>query len=138
MAEETTQDTTESVVKNPLTCPITWDNLRTLVLDDVDLRYPYITKKYKNYYMYNGDRSVELKKTDEKWRSNLKSPITNMFQNRLHNMVLNADKRYVSSYRGKKYTEEQAQQITTEMVEWSDYIFSKDDTKSALNGAIFD
>ena len=49
MAEETTQNIVKT---DSLVCPITWDNLKSLVQDDVDLRFPYITKKYKNYYMY--------------------------------------------------------------------------------------
>lgn len=134
----------EPIIENPtveqaMHSPITFADLKTLVQEDVDLRFPYITKKYKNYYMYQGDRSAELSKTDEKWRSNLKSPITNMFQNKIHNQILNADRRYSATYTGTKFQDEDtATQATTEMIERADFIFSKDDTQSASNGAIFD
>ena len=74
----------------------------TSITDTISLnnkRTPCETAKlYKNYYMFGNDRKNDLKLSDELWRSNLRSPMTNMFQSRLYNMVIGADQKFVAFY----------------------------------------
>ena len=59
--------------------PLEWEDIQTLWNDHKDGLHAYITEMYKNYFMYSQDRKAQLEKDKETWRSNLKSPLTNMF-----------------------------------------------------------
>lgn len=59
--------------------PLEWEDIQTLWNDHKDGLHSYITEMYKNYFMYAQDRKAQLEKDKETWRSNLKSPLTNMF-----------------------------------------------------------
>jgi hypothetical protein len=121
-----------------LKSPIERSDLQTLIRDEIAAKNEYITELYKNYYMYGNDRSAELQKDDEKRRTNIVSPITNMFQTKLYNMVKEADKRFVAMNKNPNVSDEQAKKRSKEMLEWMYYAFSKEESISSFNSSTFD
>lgn len=118
--------------------PIEWTDLDNYIRQDTDGKNKYITELYKNYYMYWNDRREDLRMKDELWRSNLRSPMTNMFQSRLYNMVMGSETKFVAFYTGQIETEENAARITWEMLDWMDYCWKKEETQSSFESAVFD
>lgn len=68
--------------------------LESYVLYEMNTRFKYLQEVDKNYYMCNFDRAEFLEKEKKSWRSNIKSVLTNMFVNRVVNMVLEFDKTF--------------------------------------------
>ncbi len=68
--------------------------LESFVLYEMNTRFKYLQEIDKNYYMCNFDRAEFLEKEKKSWRSNIKSILTNMFVNRVVNMVLEFDKTF--------------------------------------------
>ena len=119
----------DSLVKPPLE----WEDIQTLWNDHRDWLHAYITEMYKNYFMYSQDRKAQLEKDKETWRSNLKSPLTNMFTSWIYNMLQDSDLRFVCS--NPKGDKKQAALDILEIV-W--YCMEKADFNDALWSAIFD
>lgn len=119
----------DSLVKPPLE----WEDIQTLWNDHRDWLHAYITEMYKNYFMYSQDRKAQLEKDKETWRSNLKSPLTNMFTSWIYNMLQDSDLRFVCS--NSKGDKKQAALDILEIV-W--YCMEKADFNDALWSAIFD
>lgn len=119
----------DSLVKPPLE----WEDIQTLWNDHRDWLHAYITEMYKNYFMYSQDRKAQLEKDKETWRSNLKSPLTNMFTSWIYNMLQDSDLRFVcSNPRGDK------KQAALDILEIVWYCMEKADFNDALWSAIFD
>lgn len=98
-----------------------------------DWLHSYVTEMYKNYFMYSQDRKAQLEKDKESWRSNLKSPLTNMFTSWIYNMLQDSDLRFVcTNTKWDKKTE--ARNILD--IVW--YCMEKSDFNDALWSAIFD
>lgn len=135
---EEKDDSTPIVAQDDIRMPISWSDLKNFIRFEIENRNNYIFDLYKNYYMYSGDRSVELQKSDELWRSNMKSPITNMFATRLHNMIINADKKFSSTYAGNDLDKDQALRAVNDAVELMDYCFSKEETYGSFDFSSFD
>ena len=119
----------DSLVKPPLE----WEDIQTLWNDHRDWLHAYITEMYKNYFMYSQDRKAQLEKDKETRRSNLKSPLTNMFTSWIYNMLQDSDLRFVCS--NPKGDKKQAALDILEIV-W--YCMEKADFNDALWSAIFD
>jgi len=128
----------ETPMQAPLQAPIEWADLQTLIRDEIEAKNPYITEMYKNYYMYGNDRKAELQKDDELRRTNIVSPITNMFVSRLYNMVMEADRRFVAMNKNPNIEDDLAKQLSKEMLDWAYYAFAKDESQAAFASTIFD
>ena len=113
--------------------PLEWEDIQTLWNDHRDWLHAYITEMYKNYFMYSQDRKAQLERDKETWRSNLKSPLTNMFTSWIYNMLQDSDLRFVCS--NPKGDKKQAALDILEIV-W--YCMEKADFNDALWSAIFD
>lgn len=113
--------------------PLEWVDIQTLWNDHRDWLHAYITEMYKNYFMYAQDRKSQLEKDKESWRSNLKSPLTNMFTSWIYNMLQDSDLRFVCS--STKQDKRKAAQNILDIV-W--YCMEQADFNEALWSAIFD
>lgn len=113
--------------------PLEWEDIETLWRDHRDWMHNYITEMYKNYFMYAQDRKAQLEKDKESWRSNLKSPLTNMFTSWIYNMLQDSDLRFVCT--DTKGTKKQETQDILAIV-W--YCMEQSDFNEALWSAIFD
>lgn len=113
--------------------PLEWEDIQTLWNDHKDGLHAYITEMYKNYFMYAQDRKAQLEKDKETWRSNLKSPLTNMFTSWIYNMLQDSDLRFVcTNPDGTKKREAQ------DILEIVGYCMEQSDFNEALWSAIFD
>lgn len=113
--------------------PLEWEDIQTLWNDHKDGLHSYITEMYKNYFMYAQDRKAQLEKDKETWRSNLKSPLTNMFTSWIYNMLQDSDLRFVcTNPDGTKKREAQ------DILEIVGYCMEQSDFNEALWSAIFD
>ena len=113
--------------------PLEWEDIETLWRDHRDWMHAYITEMYKNYFMYAQDRKAQLEKDKETWRSNLKSPLTNMFTSWIYNMLQDSDLRFVcTNTKGDK--KQETQDILA--IVW--YCMEQTDFNEALWSAIFD
>ena len=113
--------------------PLEWEDIQTLWNDHKDGLHAYITEMYKNYFMYSQDRKAQLEKDKETWRSNLKSPLTNMFTSWIYNMLQDSDLRFVcTNPDGTKKREAQ------DILEIVGYCMEQSDFNEALWSAIFD
>lgn len=113
--------------------PLSWEDIQTLWNDHKDWLHSYITEMYKNYFMYAQDRKAQLEKDKETWRSNLKSPLTNMFTSWIYNMLQDSDLRFVCT--NPKWDKKREAQDILEIV-W--YCMEQSDFNEALWSAIFD
>lgn len=87
-----TPDFSKDAVKRP----IEYSDLETYLKVQDQSKNQYISKLYKNYYMYRMDRASDLYKTKETWRTNVKFPITSMFVTRIYNLILKSDLFFVA------------------------------------------
>lgn len=124
----------EYILQDNLTKPpLEWEDIETLWRDHKDWMHNYITEMYKNYFMYSQDRKAQLEKDKESWRSNLKSPLTNMFTSWIYNMLQDSDLRFVcTDTKGNK--KQETQDILA--IVW--YCMEQSDFNEALWSAIFD
>lgn len=113
--------------------PLEWADIEALWRDHKDWMHSYITEMYKNYFMYAQDRKAQLEKDKESWRSNLKSPLTNMFTSWIYNMLQDSDLRFVCT--DTKWDKKQETQDILAIV-W--YCMEQSDFNEALWSAIFD
>lgn len=113
--------------------PLEWVDIQTLWNDHRDWLHSYVTEMYKNYFMYSQDRKSQLEKDKESWRSNLKSPLTNMFVSWIYNMLQDSDLRFVCAA-NREDKREAAKNILD--IVW--YCMEKADFNEALWSAIFD
>ena len=113
--------------------PLQREDIQTLWNDHKDWLHAYITEMYKNYFMYAQDRKAQLEKDKETWRSNLKSPLTNMFTSWIYNMLQDSDLRFVCT--NPKWDKKREAQDILEIV-W--YCMEQSDFNEALRSAIFD
>lgn len=74
--------------------PLSFDDVKRLYEDHKTVKHPYFDRMWKNYYMYPLDRLAQLKKDEEEWRSNIKSPLTYMFSRSIFNMLVDSDVRF--------------------------------------------
>lgn len=128
----------QTPLQDILKSPIERADLQTFIRDEISAKNEYITELYKNYYMYGNDRWAELSKDDEKRRTNIVSPITNMFQTKLYNMVKEADKRFTAMNKNPNISDEVAKKRSKESLDWMYYAFWKEETIAAFNSATFD
>lgn len=113
--------------------PLQREDIQTLWNDHKDWLHAYITEMYKNYFMYAQDRKAQLEKDKETWRSNLKSPLTNMFTSWIYNMLQDSDLRFVCT--NPKWDKKREAQDILEIV---GYCMEQSDFNEALWSAIFD
>jgi len=113
--------------------PLDFQSLRNYYYSNRDALYTYITDLYQNYFMYNQPRAAQLKEDNEEWRSNIKSPLTYMFQTSVYNMVLDADIRFIAIDRTNKY-----EWICDELLDWMDYMFNTSQSRKNFFDAVFD
>jgi len=119
--------------------PIDYEDIRTYIIMQNDSKNQYITKLYKNYYMYRVDRGIDLANDDEKWRTNVKYPITHMFVTRIYNMLLKTDLIFrVTDKFEKTRKNEKEKRIAEDMNNLMSWLFLKEETKSAFWSAVLD
>ena len=124
----------EYILQDNLTKPpLERTDIETLWRDHRDWMHAYITEMYKNYFMYSQDRKAQLEKDKETWRSNLKSPLTNMFTSWIYNMLQDSDLRFVCT--DTKWDKKQETQDILAIV-W--YCMEQSDFNEALRSSIFD
>lgn len=68
-----------------------FSDVKRMAQFDIATRHVYIDQMYENYYMCSRERAIALKKDGETWRSNIKTPLTKMFVDRMHNMITEFD-----------------------------------------------
>ncbi len=131
---------TENPKKIPTTTSawIWWSDLQNFVRHEISLKNQYIIDILKNYYMYTNDRTMELIKDDEERRSNLKSPLTNMFCSKVTNMVLGMDMRFVATDLKLKDRPEDEKRLATEMLDVMDSVWRQPVSHNAFKDAIGD
>lgn len=121
-------------------CPISFGDLETYVRGQIASKVKYIEEIYKNYFMYSQDRQEMLDADDQSWRFNVKAPVSYMFINNQYSMVLDADIRFVVIDRTGKYKikKEWERSIVQDILDWWDFLYTRDKNREAFNAAIFD
>lgn len=117
---------------------ISWDDLKIFVLHEITLKNTYIINILKNYYMYTNDRRMELLKDDEERRSNLKSPLTNMFVSKVANAVKGMDMRFVATDNFIERRTEAEKRVASEMLDIMDYVWKNPISHNSFKDAIDD
>lgn len=119
--------------------PIDYEDIRSYVIQQNQSKNQYITKLYQNYYMYRMDRAADLAADDERWRTNVKYPITHMFVTRIYNMLLKTDLifRVADKFESTR-TSEKEKKIAEDMNALMSRLFLKEETKSAFWSAVLD
>lgn len=130
MAKQTKTLTTDIDLVKP---PLDWASIQTLWNDHKDGLHPYITEMYKNYFMYVQDRKAQLEKDKETWRSNIKSPLTNMFVSGIYNMLKDSDIRFVCVD-----TKWNHPKVVWNILDLVEYASAQEDFNDAHWSAIFD
>ncbi len=119
--------------------PIDYEDIRSYIIQQNQSKNQYITKLYQNYYMYRMDRAADLAADDERWRTNVKYPITHMFVTRIYNMLLKTDLifRVTDKFESTR-TSEKEKRIAEDMNALMSRLFLKEETKSAFWSAVLD
>lgn len=113
--------------------PLQWEEIQALWSTHKDSLHKYITELYKNYFMYTQDRKGQLEKDKETWRSNIKSPLTNMFVSGIYNLLQDSDIRFVCvDVKWNKPDE------TKNILDLVEYVSWQDEFMNAIWDAVFD
>jgi len=113
--------------------PIEWEDVKNMYINYRDSRHTYYTEIYKNYYMYTAERQAQLVKDGEEWRTNIKSPLTNMFTSGIYNMAIDSDLRpIIIDKKGDKPW------LANEMLDWAEYFYTSSSFIDNFNSAMFD
>lgn len=120
-----------------LKSPISFNDLEIFIKTEIETKNVYLDEMNKAYLMYSGDRYLQLLKDKETWRSNIKTPITRMFTDNVHNMVVSSQQQFSVTDRFSDKREE-GDTATDEMIEWTSYCLSKEENFEALGDATLD
>lgn len=141
MATKKTVPSSDTEFVDKKESPISWEDLKTFILVQLESKKNYMMDIYKNYYMFNQDRAEDLKKSKQEWRSNIVSPITFSFTSAWFSKVLDSELRMSVLDTIWKYSEKKWKNWNTaieDVLGWWEYIMSLPENRDTYIQATFD
>jgi hypothetical protein len=112
--------------------------LRNFIEEQIQHKCSSYDEIYKNYYLDASDRAIQLKKDKEERKTNLKTPITLMFVDKVANVLTKAKGSFTVTDLFSEDRGEDGDQITNEMLELMDKVLKEAKTKHTMNDIIKD
>lgn len=138
MEEKKQADEKVEVVEVWPKAPIAFSELRNFIEEQIQHKCASYDEIYKNYYLDSSDRAIQLRKDKEEWKTNLKTPITLMFVDKVANVLTKAKGTFTVTDLFSEDRGEDGDQITTEMLDLMDKSLKEPKTKHTLNDIIKD
>lgn len=118
--------------------PIPYTELKNFISEQVRTVNESYLQIHKNYSLDTSDRALELKRDDEERRTNIKTPMTLMFVDKVINVIKKIGGRFTITDLFSDTRGEDSEQIIEEMLELVDRVLKEEKVKNTLNDVMTD
>lgn len=118
--------------------PIERSDLKSFIQEQIKHVSASYDKLYKNYFLDASDRAIALKKDDEERRTNIKTPMTLMFVDKIANVLIKMGGRFVVTDLDSEKRGDDSEDIIDEMMELVDTVMKEESNKDTLDDMIKD
>lgn len=131
----------KKLVETPETwpkAPIAFSELRSFIIEQINFKCKNYNEIYKNYYLDTSDRAIQLRKDQEEWKTNIKTPLTLMFVDKVANVLLKAKGSFIVTDLFSEDRGEDGDALTSDMLNVMDFTLKWEKTKNTFRDILKD